>query len=204
MSAVRPVGEEELGAASQTLARALHDDPFFAYVVPDDAARRERLPRVIEPLMRFGHLFGRAEATADLAGVALWTPPGIDVTAERAQAAGFGEIADALGRDGLLRYGESMESLQTLTEPHRESEVAYLMAIGVVPERQRQGLGRALLSPMLAFADEHGVPSWLETFEAGTVPFYATLGFSVAIDDVEPVSGLRFLSLRRAPRTMQD
>jgi len=40
----------------------------------------------------------------------------------------------------------------------------------------------------------------LETFAERSVPFYLRNGFEVLVDDVEPVSSLRFWALRHVPR----
>jgi GNAT superfamily N-acetyltransferase len=74
------------------------------------------------------------------------------------------------------------------------------MLAGVEPARQRQGVGSALLAPVLERADLERLPCYLETLEAPNVLFYKQLGFAVVISDVEPRSGLRFWTMRRDPR----
>ena len=59
-------------------------------------------------------------------------------------------------------------------EPHW-----YLATLGTVPERQGQGVGAALLQPVLTLADEDGVPAYLESSKERNVPFYARFGFEV-------------------------
>jgi GNAT superfamily N-acetyltransferase len=60
------------------------------------------------------------------------------------------------------------------TEPHH-----FLGTMGVLPHRQREGLGSAVLRPVLDELDRTGTPGCLETSSAGNVEFYATLGFTV-------------------------
>jgi predicted N-acetyltransferase YhbS len=59
------------------------------------------------------------------------------------------------------------------TEQHR-----FLATMGVVPHRQREGLGTAVLQPVLEQLDHTGTPACLETSSAGNVAFYGTLGFT--------------------------
>ncbi len=62
----------------------------------------------------------------------------------------------------------------------------YLWALGVAPERQGQGIGGALLAPILARADAEGLPCYLETQTEANVAFYARRGFEVLAADELP------------------
>ncbi|MGZ4632958.1 MAG: GNAT family N-acetyltransferase, partial [Actinomycetes bacterium] len=66
------------------------------------------------------------------------------------------------------------------------------------PDRQRQGLGRAVLVPMLAAADRTALPIYLETASSANVRFYAALGFRPQTEVVLP-DGPRCWLLRRDP-----
>jgi GNAT superfamily N-acetyltransferase len=74
------------------------------------------------------------------------------------------------------------------------------MVVGVIPPRQGQGFGRALLRPVLDRADAEGLPCYLETAQPGNVAFYQKLGFDIIADMVEPRSGLRLWTFRRNMR----
>jgi GNAT superfamily N-acetyltransferase len=76
-----------------------------------------------------------------------------------------------------------------------------LASLGVVPHRQGQGFGAALLAPGLDRADREGLPVWLETSAEPNVRFYRRLGFAV-IDVVHlPGGGPRTWLMRREPGT---
>jgi hypothetical protein len=62
----------------------------------------------------------------------------------------------------------------------------YLALLGVSPGYQRQGIGGALLTPVLQRADREGAACYLETFVADNVPFYERRGFQVVETGVEP------------------
>jgi ribosomal protein S18 acetylase RimI-like enzyme len=62
-----------------------------------------------------------------------------------------------------------------------------LWSIGIAPECQGQGLGSALLQPMLARLDADGTPCFLETANEPNVPFYQRRGFRVV--DVSTIAG---------------
>jgi GNAT superfamily N-acetyltransferase len=73
------------------------------------------------------------------------------------------------------------------------------MVVGVSPERKGQGLGRALIQPIMDRGDAAGVPCYLETSQPDNVSFYERLGFEQVVDVVEPQSGLRLWTFRRDP-----
>ena len=55
----------------------------------------------------------------------------------------------------------------------------YLLALGVAPNQQGQGIGRALLSEVIRLADVDGMPCYLEVFEEHLVELYERKGFRV-------------------------
>jgi GNAT superfamily N-acetyltransferase len=195
---VTALASDQTAEAAGVLARALHEDPYFVYVLPDPVEREATLPKILGPITRFGQMYGSAVTTAgSIEGTAVWTAPGVDVTPERAGEAGFHEIFEALDADAIQRYGGVMDNLQELPGRELDGPLWYLMAVGVVPGRQRKGVGRALLEPGIERADAEGIACALDTFEERTLPFYASLGFDVAFDGVEPQSGLRVWTLHR-------
>lgn len=76
----------------------------------------------------------------------------------------------------------------------------YLSIIGVVPQRQGEGLGAALLAPTLAHADRDGVHCYLETFNSRSVCFYHKLGFQEVGAYAEPVTKERCITMQRVPQ----
>jgi GNAT superfamily N-acetyltransferase len=87
-------------------------------------------------------------------------------------------------------YGARLAELQAVDavlHRHRPSEPHHFLAtMGVLPDRQRAGLGTAVLAPVLDDLDRTGTPACLETSSEGNVAFYATLGFGVLafVDDL--------------------
>jgi GNAT superfamily N-acetyltransferase len=78
----------------------------------------------------------------------------------------------------------------------------YLGVLATAPQRQRHGLGRAVVAPMLAAADRAGQASYLETASETNVAFYATLGFATVLDTTMP-DGPRCWLMRREPRAKE-
>jgi GNAT superfamily N-acetyltransferase len=53
----------------------------------------------------------------------------------------------------------------------------YILAVGVRPEHQGQGLGSALLAPTLERCDREGLPAYLEASSERSAALYVRLGF---------------------------
>jgi GNAT superfamily N-acetyltransferase len=82
---------------------------------------------------------------------------------------------------------------------HRQMETYwYLMMIGVDPAYQRQGIGIALLQPILRQADQKQIPCYLETTSAHNVPFYQKCGFDT-FSEGQIKSDLFYWMMRREP-----
>ena len=83
---------------------------------------------------------------------------------------------------------------ELMHEPH-----LYLVALGVDPEQQGRGLGRALLRPVLERADDEMTLCYLETFLERTAGFYSRLGFEGVHQDAI-TGGPTFWCMRREPQ----
>jgi len=71
--------------------------------------------------------------------------------------------------------------------------------VGVAPEAQGTGIGRAFLRPMIDQADAADQPCYLETAQPTNVAFYEKLGFDRVLDIREPQSDLRLWTFRHSP-----
>lgn len=192
----------EIEAAGRALALAFQDDPLQKYVLPDAEERARLSPAHFEALIRYGHLFGEVFTTGGSPeGVAVWLPPGAgEMTPGRAAESGIDQLPTLMGAEAVARF----EQVLAFLEPFHQSDVPadhwYVMVVGVVPARQGQGVGRALLRPIIDRADTEGLSCYLETAQPRNVPFYLKVGFQVVRETVEPLSGLRLWTFRREVR----
>ncbi len=72
--------------------------------------------------------------------------------------------------------------------------------VGVTPSAQGQGIGKRLIEPTLAEADDAGVDCYLETFDRRNPDFYQRLGFSAVGSHAEPVIGATYTIMLRNPK----
>jgi N-acetylglutamate synthase-like GNAT family acetyltransferase len=77
---------------------------------------------------------------------------------------------------------------------------AYLSIVGVTPSAQCQGIGKHLIEPTLAEADDAGVDCYLETVDRRNPGFYQRLGFSAVASHAEPVIGATYIIMLRNPK----
>jgi ribosomal protein S18 acetylase RimI-like enzyme len=128
----------------------------------------------------------------------VWLPPGQHrTTPERSVEAGFLELADLLDVGALERFARVQGHVAGVHERDAPDDHWYLMLLGVGSAYQRQGLGAALVRPVLARADAAKVACYLETFAEENLAFYARHGFVVVTRGVEPASGVPFWTMRR-------
>ena len=191
----------QLSAAGASLARAFFEDPSWVWAVPDDAKRRQVLAWFFPAAARYGLLYGEVYTDGQAAGAAIWLPPGR--TALR--ASGLMRVGLLLLplKAGLSAFSRFVTMGRVLDERHRQDvppEHWYLWLLGVDPPRQGQGLGSALVQPILSRADSDGVSCYLDTTLERNLTFYQRHGFEIVFAGTFPKGGPRFWTLRREPR----
>jgi GNAT superfamily N-acetyltransferase len=174
---VRRTALSDLPTLGYVLGVAFHDDPVLSWVVPDDAARRVRLPAILELLAARFQRHGENRVNEAGTGAAVWAPPGAAFEPEedaRFEAA----LVVAAGAD-LERLGQ----IVALLDEHHPAEPHYYLALmGVIPDRQGSGIGGALLRAVLGSADRQGLPAYLEATSARSRALYERHGFATVAE----------------------
>jgi len=157
------------------LARAFYDDPVLSWLMPDERHRLRRLRKFFElDLRQMAFARGTVWCNAERTGACLVMPPGAWQLPPRVairQAPGF---LQAFGR----RLPTAL-ALQTLMEMrHLRKPHHYVLAVGVIPERQGSGVGSALMRPTLDQCDATGLPAYLEASSERSAALYERLGFA--------------------------
>ena len=191
----------QIEEAGEVLGRAFFDDPATIYVLPEDAERADSLPWLMTGAARYGHIYGEVNTTAaGVKGAAIWLPPeNWEMSRERMEEAGLGELEARLGPEAHERFTDLFGHLGELHERDVQPQHWYLFFLGVDPPRQGQGVGSALIQPVLARADRERLPCYLETAKEINVSFYKKHGFEVVVEDDLPGGGPRFWTMKREP-----
>ena len=187
--------------AGEVLGRAFFDDPLLKYIFPDEARRKRPLTWLMDRGARYGLRYGEVHTTADVAGAAVWLPPGeTDMTPLRMMRVGMLIAPLRVGLGAVRRFlasGDYLEEFHKRDVPPRHW---YLAILGVDPSRQGQGIGGALIQPIIARADSAGLPCYLETMKERNVTFYKKHGFVVVVEGDLPDGGPYFWTMKREAR----
>ncbi len=173
--AVRRAGTPDRSRIAAIFAAAFQDDPIFAFIFPDPAVRRARLPAFMEVIVASDMAVGACYATADGAAATTWRPPGRGYLsfAEMLVQAWPWIAAARLGLGRALLVSAASDAHHP-RDPHW-----YLHMAGCVPNQQGRGLGGAAIRAGLARCDAAGLPAYLETAMERNLPLYVSLGFRV-------------------------
>ena len=202
MTDVRLARHDEIDELAGVLARAFVRDPFYAYLAGEGSERKQRMRDGWRGILRHtSDDLSTTYTTDDLAGVSLWHPPGY----EGAGFVGSLRLLPSVLRlsGGFRRLREISRAIGFLEERRREHVPAphfYLSALGVDPARQGEGIGTALMQPVLERADRDEVAAYLETATARNVLLYERQGFAVVEELNLPGTDIHGWLMRRRPR----
>ena len=193
---VRPAAVEDREVLARIGAEGFYLDPVLSWVFPDEATRLDRLLGLFTELVDDFVPDRGVVHVADAACAAFWRAPGfesISTAATRLEAAV--DDAPTVDEDELARLtilGAAMEAKHP-HEPHW-----YLNVVSTLPARQSQGLGTAVLRPVLDQADRDGLPCYLESTNPRNRTLYYRHGFEDR-DEIPLDGGPSMLAMWREP-----
>lgn len=188
----RAVRGERAGVV-ETVAAAFAQDPGWAFILGQEYERLA--PHFVAAMFDMRFAGQNVWVTDDLAAVAMWDSPGKSDTAPgRAQSAlaRYRAIAGEEASERLALYHEAVAAVSP------EELHWYLGVLATHPQRQREGLATAVLTPIVNEADRLGLACCLETSTADNRRFYECRGFTQATEIILP-GGPPTWWLRRAP-----
>ncbi|WP_434596345.1 GNAT family N-acetyltransferase [Streptomyces sp. A5-4] len=191
---IRQAGAGDREALVRLLDAAFMNDPVSSWVFPDPAHRRRVHGPFMGVFLDAALTEGWVDVTEDGSAAALWlqveagAPDGEDEAPARMR-----EIADPDNE-----RAELIGRLTGAVHPHDRAH-AYLLLIAVSPERQGEGLGTALIAPVLDRCDRDGVPAYLEASSARSRGLYERLGFAFTGRTVDLPQGPPMWPMWREP-----
>jgi len=202
MTDVRPATLDDVELLARIAAAGFYDDPVLSWAFRDGARRLDQLTFVFTGLV---HDMLPERGTVHLAGdacAAFWREPGFEhgrTASDRVQDVVEDEdderpppfAPDELARLGIL--GEAMMASHP-HEPHW-----YLNVVSTIPERQGQGLGTAVLQPVLERCDAEGTRAYLESTNPRNLTLYRKQGF-VEAGEIKLPDGPSLIQMWREPR----
>jgi GNAT superfamily N-acetyltransferase len=192
---VRRGDATDIDAAAAVLADAFRDYPMLNWTVAAD--------RHVERITGLQHLalkwltipYGECWLALDgdeVVAVAAWMPPGFEVPA--AVADYMAPIRAELEGD---RHEHSLAADLLMDHLKPTIPAYYLGTVGTLTLRQGEGIGRAVLAPVLDRLDGEHAAAYLETSTPTNVAFYRRLGFEVTAHATIPGGPETWVMLRQ-------
>jgi GNAT superfamily N-acetyltransferase len=194
-ASVRVAREEDFPAMARVLARAFHTDPLTSWLYPRERSRDRHVERSFRVSLRRLAPQGQLYTTTDHAGAALWALPG-QWREDLRQSLSMLTLIPPL----LPRLVRTMRAMTRIEVAHPLQEHYYLSVLGTDPGRRREGIGSALIQPVLELCDAERTPAYLETATEENVGFYARHGCEVQRRRELPGGAPPLWLLWRAPR----
>lgn len=183
------------GLLTDILTEAFSNDPVMNWVL----RKRAGIRSVFSTMIRHVYLPRGMAYRVGEEGATLWLPHDADKSIPSLASLGLMTRAVLAGGPGVAGRASSIEAAMAKHKP-REPHL-YLFSIGVRDRARGQGLGSALLDPILAECDAKGQAVYLENSNPPNHAFYASRGFETreifyAAEDAPPME-----AMWRAPRS---
>ncbi|NJO41565.1 MAG: GNAT family N-acetyltransferase [Cyanobacteria bacterium CRU_2_1] len=197
-----PLEKSQVDQISRILGQAFYDDPGYRYIFPETEERKlHHITWLCTLSLRYAQPYGFTYTTENsLKGAAVWIPPGqYPLNTWRILRIGMYATPFKLGMSALRRVLKLLKKLEECHIHDMSMPHWYLYLLGVDPVYQEQGIGSALLQPILQRSDTEKIPCYLKTFNEKNIQFYQKHGFEVVtVVDIADVE-LQFWSMKRNP-----
>ncbi len=174
MAGIRRVSEAQADQVTELFALAFRDDPTWGWAFPDLEKRVEQQRLWWGLVMHSAVPYGCVWMTEDSGAASLWIPPEEPELNEQDEARMEPLLRQLLGSraDPVLILLERFEANHPRHPPHY-----YLSLLATHPDHRGQGKGMGLLAANLAWIDEQGFPTYLESSNPANDHRYERLGF---------------------------
>ncbi|MFJ8183096.1 GNAT family N-acetyltransferase [Streptomyces sp. NPDC096105] len=198
--AIRTAGGDDRELVVRLLDEAFQDDPVSSWVFPGAEYRRRTHHRLMAAFTDVTLAEGRVDLVEDGSACALWTSVPAGDPGHGAEAEGEDEFAEL--RRAVDPDNERVELIGRLTAGVHPQDRAheYLWMIGVVPGRQGEGLGTALIGSVLDRCDREARAAYLEASSERSVRLYRRLGFEPTGEPLRLPDGPLMYPMWREPR----
>ncbi len=189
---IRSAGIDEMERAAAVIFLAFSTDPVARWIYPEPAEYFRHFPKFIRGFAGSAFENRTALVTNDLAGAALWLPPGEHSDEEALMALFESTVSDEVRKD-LIPAIEAMGTYHP-DEPHW-----YLPMIGVDTRQQGRGIGGQLMQYALEQCDSDGIPAYLESSNPRNISLYERCGF-VSLGTIQFGDSVPLYPMVRWPR----
>ena len=187
--------------ARATIGRAFGQYNLMVYAAPRDSVRLPAVTSLYGAILNDAFRHGEVDTLGDSLGVACWLPPPSSTpTFWRQAQSGMLALPWHFGLAGFKKLTAFDDVARRLHHDYAPMSHWYLAAIGVEPTHQGQGIGSALMRPMLEQADRDGLHCWLDTHQDENVRLYQRHGFEVSERVTLPGHPIPVYGMLRRPK----
>jgi ribosomal protein S18 acetylase RimI-like enzyme len=195
-ASIRRARQCDVEPMAAQMAKTFWDDPVSMHLMRNQRRREAGLRAYFRTQLKADYLpFGGCYVAEGYAGSAIWAPAG------KPLQTGLSGILTMLP---VLPYVASnlrntLRLLELVDRLHPHEPHWYLASLGTAVDRQGQGVGSALMRPVLAHCDAEGLGAYLESSKERNVPFYRRHGFEVRQEVTLPGDGPPIWTMWRDP-----
>jgi GNAT superfamily N-acetyltransferase len=185
---------------AHVIARAFFGLAVSHWLVPDPRTRREIFPGYFRIHVEHAFAAGLVLTTPARDATALWVPVGLDGPGGPPE--GYHDQLAAATGPHLARF----EALDEQFGRHHPSGVRHehLAILAVRPDRQRLGIGTALMNAGHACLDRDGTPAYLEASDPVKREIYLTHGYADIGEPIQLPDGPAMYPMWRQPGSAWD
>jgi ribosomal protein S18 acetylase RimI-like enzyme len=158
------------------ITRAFAEDPLLNWIAMQDCRRMQRISRLVKTTVELSMPVGESFIEGNGNGCALWVKPSAPALSLWQTLRVVGMLGMVAGWKRLSEMTEFYRQFECLAPPEPAFHLFYL---AVLPEARGQGIGSALLQPVLQRCDAEGIPAYLENSNSRNLPLYERNGFKV-------------------------
>jgi ribosomal protein S18 acetylase RimI-like enzyme len=195
---IRRMSPSDIGAACKVLGLAFAGNPNTLVVARGNRARAQRMTESGARFAKLGRRYSHVLVAEDR-GRVVGALNAIEWPNCQLRMSEKLKIAPSMIRVTGLGLPRAFTMMSVWAKHDPRAQHWHVGPIGVPPERQGRGIGKALLAALLDMADAQGSPAYLETDVDGNVALYEKFGFKVI--EQEDISGVNNRFMWREART---
>jgi ribosomal protein S18 acetylase RimI-like enzyme len=194
---VRRATVADVDAMAAQLAKTFWDDPVTSHIFKKDDRREKGLRAYFGTQMRADYLpFGGCYVADGYKGAAVWAPAGKPLLTGAKGVLTMLPVLPYVATNLVT----TLRILNLIERHHPHEPHWYLASLGTAVDVQGQGIGTALMQPVLEHCDGEGLPCYLESSKERNVPFYRRHGFEVVQELSLPGNGPPIWTMWRDPK----
>lgn len=184
---IRRMSPNDMGAACKVLGLAFADNPNTLVVARGDRARAQRMTESGARFAKLGRRYSHVLVAEDK-GRVVGVLNAIEWPNCQLRMSEKLKIAPSMIRVTGLGLPSAFKMMNVWAKHDPRERHWHVGPIGVHPELQGRGIGKAMLAAFLDTADSQGSPAYLETDVDRNVALYERFGFKVI--GQEDISGV--------------